>query len=244
MMLLFLLIFGVFIGFIAGFFGIGGGAIIVPTMLMLGFDMKAAIGVSIFQMLFSSVFGSYFNYKDGNLKLDNGVFLGLGGAVGASFSGYIVSITPDIVLKLALLSIFIISIIKLYYNPKQAKKLIISKAILFAIGIGVGALAISVGIGGSVFITPILVGFLGLDIKKASSMGLFFVIFSSFSGFLSFAYHGYIAYLDGILIGLGSIVGVFFGTRASNKIDKKLLKKYFLGLYLFMSAFLIYKIVF
>lgn len=238
------LIIGVFVGFVAGFFGIGGGAIIVPAMLMLGFDMKIAIGISVMQMLFSSVFGSYFNYKAGLLKVDNGIFVGLGGMVGASFSGFIVTHTPDLILKCILLSIFILSIVKIYYNPKQEGIILPSKFILFLIGVFIGALAISVGVGGAVFITPILVGFLGMDIKKASSIGLFFVIFSSFSGFLSLAYNAQVAYLEGFLIGIGSIGGVFFGTKISHNIEKSALRKWFLALYICMSCMLVYKIFF
>lgn len=243
MIILFLLI-GVVVGFVAGFFGIGGGAIIVPAMLMLGFDVKTAIGISVMQMLFSSVFGSYFNYKAGLLKFDSGIFVGLGGTFGASFSGFIVTYTPDIVLKSILLGIFILSIIKLYVSPKQESIILPSKFILFLIGACVGALAISVGVGGAVFITPILVGFLGMDLKKASSVGLFFVIFSSFSGFLSLAYSGQVDYLAGFLIGLGSILGVFFGTRTSHKVEKSTLKICFLALYICMSGVLIYKMFF
>lgn len=38
---------GALIGFISGFFGIGGGGILVPVMMYLGYDVKHAIGVSV-----------------------------------------------------------------------------------------------------------------------------------------------------------------------------------------------------
>ena len=48
-------------GIAAGFFGIGGGVIIVPCLLFFGIGMEYAIGISIVQMIFSSVFGSVLN---------------------------------------------------------------------------------------------------------------------------------------------------------------------------------------
>ena len=42
-----LLVVGVVVGFISGFFGIGGGTVVVPVMILFGYDIKYAIGVSI-----------------------------------------------------------------------------------------------------------------------------------------------------------------------------------------------------
>ena len=52
---------GIFIGVMSGFFGIGGGMILVPILVALGFGIKDAIGISIIQMVFISIFGSYLN---------------------------------------------------------------------------------------------------------------------------------------------------------------------------------------
>ncbi|MCB4760593.1 MAG: TSUP family transporter, partial [Sulfurovum sp.] len=52
---------GIFIGTMSGFFGVGGGMILVPILLAIGFEIKDAIGISIVQMTFSSIFGSYLN---------------------------------------------------------------------------------------------------------------------------------------------------------------------------------------
>jgi uncharacterized membrane protein YfcA len=43
-----LIVIGSLIGVLSGFFGIGGGAILVPALLMLGFDIKSAVGISVF----------------------------------------------------------------------------------------------------------------------------------------------------------------------------------------------------
>ena len=48
---------GLLSGIFAGFFGIGGGTLIVPAMMLLGLDIKTAIGISVMQMMFSSLWG-------------------------------------------------------------------------------------------------------------------------------------------------------------------------------------------
>jgi len=85
-------------------------------------------------------------------------------------------------------------------------------------------------IGGAVFVMPILISFLNYDIKKAVSTGLFFVIFSSSAGFLSLAAHGLVHYDIGVLLGLGSLAGVYAGVKTSHKIGKKAQKRWMIAL--------------
>ncbi len=223
--LYFLPLVGIFVGFASGFFGIGGGSIIVPIMLSFGYDIKNAIGISILQMLFSAIFGSYINYKNGKLMLDKGIFVGIGGLFGASFSGFIVSNVDHKILEFAFLFTLAFCIAKFFMSNIHAEAKNPSGLILFLIGFGIGIISISMGIGGGMFLTPILVGFLGVDIKKAISMGLFFVIFSSLSGFLSLASYELVDYTKGVIIGIGSLFGVYFGVKICNYVDRNLQKK-------------------
>lgn len=94
----------------------------------------------------------------------------------------------------------------------------------------IAAFAISIGMGGAMFLTPLLVGVLGADIKKAISLGLFFVIFSSFGGFVSMSYNGLIDYKIGAILSVGGLVGVYFGTLAHHKIEKHKQKLALMGL--------------
>lgn len=237
-------VIGMGIGFVSGFFGIGGGTILVPILLNLGFDIKSAIGISVLQMFMGALFGSYVNYKNKKLVLNDGIIVGIGGLVGASFSGLIVANTPSIVLKLAVLFMLMVAIVKFFKtdvqnpNPKE-----ISKPIMFCVGLFVGAVAISVGLGGALFLTPIFVGFLKMDIKKAVSIGLFFVVFSSFAGLISLANADLVDYKTGLMIGIGSIIGVYFGVKAGHRVDKQIQKKLALGLYIIMFILMVKNIL-
>lgn len=53
------LFFGAIIGFICGFVGVGGGAMMLIVLTaVLGFDLKAAIGTSVFIMSFTALLGA------------------------------------------------------------------------------------------------------------------------------------------------------------------------------------------
>ena len=235
---------GIFIGFASGFFGIGGGTLLVPILIYLGFGIKAAIGISVMQMVFSSIFGSYVNFKHGMLKLDDGIFLGLGGFSGALLSGFIVKLMPDWVLMVVFASSLVMAMYKFFKAPASpsgpANE---SRLLLYLVGVFVGSTAISIGIGGALLLTPIMVGFLNYDIKRAVSTGLFFVVFSSISGFISMSYNGLIDYTSGLALGFGSLLGVYFGAKQSHIIDKAKQKKLLLGLYLVLFILTVNKLL-
>ena len=236
-------LFGIVVGFCSGFFGIGGGTVLVPALIYAGYDIKVAIGISVVQMVMGSLFGSYLNYKDGQLQLGHGLFLGLGAFVGASFSGAIVTALPRVVLLIIFASILALSIYKFFMAPLEPKsEPKRSKILLFSVGLGIGLVAISVGTGGAVFLTPILVGFLSWEIKQAVSTSLFFVIFGSISGFISLSAHGLVDYTDGFIVGLCSLIGVYFGVKQSHIVSKKMQKRLLLSLYCVLLALTVNKI--
>jgi len=224
-MLLFILA-GIITGFFSGFFGIGGGTILVPILLYLGISFKSAAAISVTQMMISSIFGSFLNHKKGLLKVNEGIFIGIGGSLGAIFSGLVVTHLSNKALGIIFLSILLFAIFKFFYAPAQNnKEEKNNKFMLFLIGLGVGLIAISVGVGGAVMITPILVGILNYDLKKAVSLSLFFVIFSSTSGFVSMSYYGLIDYSLAFTIALFSMIGTFVGIKLYHNINPKNHKK-------------------
>ena len=213
-MIIELILIGTFIGTMSGFFGIGGGMILVPILLVVGFDIKDAIGISIVQMVFSSVFGSYLNHKKGSLVIGEGIFVGLGGFVGGYIGAYVTNYVSDTILQFLFFGILIFALFRLFFSKNhtddtQTKSL--SKVLLFVIGSTIGIFSISLGIGGSIILTPLLVGVLHYPIKKAVSAGLFFVVFSSIAGMLSRLTTGNIDFNHGLIVAFASLVGVTLG---------------------------------
>jgi len=239
-----LILLGIVTGFVSGFFGVGGGMILVPMLLLYGLDMKNAVAISIMQMVFSSVYGTFLNYKKNKAILKDGILLGMGGFLGGSMSGIIVPNINGQYLKYLFLLIVVLAIIRVYSTSltqvNQVKKH--SKYALIFIGFCIGLIAMCIGVGGSVILTPILVGYMFYNLKDASSLGLFFVIFSSIAGFISLSLAGNMLYNEGFVVGISSLIGVYFGIKIKNIIQIKSYKKLTLGLYTLILASILFKL--
>jgi uncharacterized membrane protein YfcA len=230
-----LILFGIITGLMSGFFGVGGGTVLVPLLLLNGFEMKTAVAISIMQMVFASIYGSYLNSKKTKNLFKDGLIIGIGGSLGGFLSGFIVPNIDGIYLQYVFLSVILFSIYKItlsqtdttHANTKKAK----SPYILLLIGFIIGSIAMSIGIGGSILLTPILVGYMFYNLKDASSLGLFFVIFSSIAGFISLSIGGHMPYTEGFLVGIFSLIGVYAGVFLKNKIEMKSYKIILLILY-------------
>lgn len=241
-----LIAFGVITGFTSGFFGIGGGSILIPMLLLYGFLMKEAVAISIMQMVFSSVYGSIINIKKIKNLLRDGTILGIGASIGGAISGYFLPNVPDIYLQYLFILSLLYTVYTLFKAPasqevEQAQK---SFIVLLIIGVFVGILAMSIGIGGSLLLLPILVRFLKYDLKIATALGLFFVIFSSTAGFISTALFGNMLFYEGLIIGVGSLFGVYFGIKIKEKTKSTSYKKYVLLLNVLVLSITIYKTFF
>ena len=230
---------GATVGLISGFFGVGGGTILVPLLLLLGYETKVAMGISVVQMVFSSIYGSYLNNKKGTLDVAMVLFIGMGGFGGALLSGYITSSLSPKTLELIFLGFAIFALVRLFIKvdagKEQKEK---HPLILVSIGFVLGAISMTIGVGGSIVLTPILVGFLHVPLKKAISAGLFFVVFSSVSGLISHALKGNVDYTSGITIGLASLVGVYIGVHLKDRVSERLQKNLLVSFYLLVVIYL------
>jgi len=237
---------GISIGIMSGFFGIGGGMILVPILLTLGFAIKDAIGISIIQMVFSSVFGSYLNHKKGSLIIGEGIFVGLGGFIGGFIGGYVTAYISDTILQIVFFSLLIYALLRLFFSKDHSDDIetrTLSKALLFSIGVAIGIFSITLGIGGSIILTPLLVGLLHYPLKKAVSAGLFFVVFSSMAGMLSRLSSGTIDFNNGLIVAIASLLGVSIGIWLKDHVTSKNHKILLLVLYICTMGLLINDIV-
>lgn len=89
-------VIGVFSGFLSGMFGVGGGAIVVPA-LVLSTDMThhTALGTSLCAMVLPAMVGTWTHSKRGNVNWRVAPMLAFGSAVGAFVGGREVGVNLD-----------------------------------------------------------------------------------------------------------------------------------------------------
>ncbi len=83
---------GIVVGFLTGFFGVGGGFLIVPTLAVaLAFTMRTAVGTSLAIITATSLLGLATHLATGR-ELDVGITLAMAAAcVGGALAGVVVS---------------------------------------------------------------------------------------------------------------------------------------------------------
>ena len=74
---------GVAVGLGASFSGLGGGFLMVPLLLMLGFSAQKAVGTSFLGIFVISISALFAHGKLANVDYKTGIILGLGGIIGA-----------------------------------------------------------------------------------------------------------------------------------------------------------------
>ena len=246
----------VVVGFMAGFFGIGGGLIMVPILFYLFsfagieqvFIMHLAIGTSFSIIIPTSIISTITHMKfkavDFSIVKTFGVFVAIGVVLGTLFA---VSLkTSSLVLFFSIITMFF----AIYFltakekiNPIQREINLIYRVIF---GFLSGFLSAPMGIAGGVINTPILKIF-GYQVKVAigSSAAVGFLI--AIIGAIGFAVSG--SYLNvNVPLSLGFVnipaflifapITMFMakiGAKTVHKFDKKLIGKLF-GVYLFIIS--------
>ncbi|WQS08343.1 sulfite exporter TauE/SafE family protein [Helicobacter pylori] len=263
---------GLFTGITAGFFGIGGGEIVVPSAIFAHFSYSHAVGISLMQMLFSSVVGSIINYKKGLLDLKEGSFAAFGGLMGAVLGSFILKIINDKILMSMFVVVVCYTFIKyafsnnkkpehfeemhfdLHANNKTPEKkrslpfvsMDRTHGVLMLAGFVTGIFSIPLGMGGGILMVPFLGYFLKYDSKKIVPLGLFFVVFASLSGVISL-YNGKvlddISVQAGVITGIGAFLGVGIGIKLIALANEKVHKILLLLIYALSILATLHKLI-
>lgn len=98
-----LVIIGILTGVLSGFIGVGGGFVIVPSLVyFFGVPSFIAVGTSLFQIIFPAAFGSARYTMDGSVIVFASFIMILGSSIGIFFGAQLSRYLRDITMRYAL----------------------------------------------------------------------------------------------------------------------------------------------
>jgi uncharacterized membrane protein YfcA len=239
-----LALIGIGVGTLSGLFGIGGGTVSVPILLYMGFGIKEAIGISVTQMVAGSLMAAWIHNKNHTYVISEVKYFGYGGVLGAIIGGLLVKMLNATILEWFFLSIVAFTLGRLAFSsPIPTRPEIINRPLYTTIGGGIGVFSGMLGVGGSILMTPILVSFMGFPLKKASAVGLFFVMFTSISAFVTLFLLGLVNLHAGMIMALSSVIGIMMGIWLLNRIQVSHYKQILVVFYIVIFAITAYKLI-
>ncbi len=239
---------GLVAGVLAGFLGIGGGTVLVPLLVALGLAPVQAVATSSLAIVITAGSGSLQNWRLGYLDLRRVLFLGLPALATAQLGVYLADrVAPDL-----LLGTFGLFLLINVYLFELRKRLIANEAsthfrlhpVIARISTGgaAGVLAGLFGIGGGVIMVPLQMWLLKEPIKVAIQTSLGVIVITAISACAGHALLGNVLWIEGIVLGMGGLVGAQFSTRYLPKLPDQTVSLAFrlllgtLSIYVFWQA--------
>lgn len=212
---------GLLSGVLAGFLGIGGGSVLVPLLVAVGYTPVQAVATSTLAISITAVSGSLQNWRMGYFNLRGVVALGFPALVTAQVGVYLASqFAPDLLLVafglMLLVNIYLVDLRKRIIagagaeNPQQRLNPAFART---ATGGAAGLLAGLFGVGGGVIMVPLQILLLGETIKVAIQTSLGVIMITAVSACIGHALVGNVLFVEGVLLGAGGLLGAQFGTR-------------------------------
>ena len=207
-----------FIAVIFSMLGLGGGTVYVPLFYWLGIDMFIAIPTALLLNAVTSSSAAITYLRKRMVDLHTAAPFIIASTIGAPIGAYFTRFTPVETILWAFSVVLVITGVRMIFSKagdegskiadhNEKKRALVGVVLGFIIGIAIGLL----GIGGGVFIVPVLIA-LGFRMKRASATSGFIVIFSSVSGFLG---HLGTVHLDMELI-IYTAIAAFFGAQVGS----------------------------
>lgn len=241
---------GFFTGILIGMLGIGGGLVFVPTLYYLFPIINVpysnlayfAIGTSLFAGALATSNSAFLHIRKENYSKKPAILVSIGAAVSAFIAPFFVVKVKSEIIEIIFASVMIaIALRMIFENSKNEKfKLYqpLSEPFLILLGIFTGVLSAFTGLGGGVIYVPSLIYLFLVNARVAvgtsSIITAITMISSAASYFLqgagSAAYPGAVGFVipeAAIPLGIGAIIGSFFGVKIVMRSSTELVKKAF-----------------
>ena len=262
---------GLLSGILAGFLGIGGGVLLVPIMVRLGFAPVEAVATSSLAIVVTAISGSFQNWRMGYLEPKKVLLLGLPALITAQLG----VVLADVFSPHWLLAGFGLLLLSNVYLVGMRKRVVAQKArqedpdatvfndappedIAAALtaaspapmdplmarlitGGTAGFLAGLFGVGGGVIMVPLQILLMGEKIKMAVQTSLGVIMITAISACVGHAVKGNVRFEAGLLLGLGGLIGVQVSTRFLPKLPDRVVSFLFRAMLVLLSVYIFWQ---
>lgn len=258
---------GCAVGFLAGFFGVGGGILMVPVLVFSyersGISPLAlthvAIGTSLFVIVFASLTSAYQHSKQGTVDWRAVFVIGFSSAITAFAATRLAAVMSGKHLRVAFAVIVMAAAIRMLTESetKAQKKLELLSTPntlgLVGVGLTAGVVAALAGVGGGIFTIPMMYYFLNMPLKLAigtSSATIVITALFSVAGYiLNGMGHpdlpkwslGFVDLQRGVALAIGTILLARVGASVSFKTHPYRLRKLFALFVILISIYMLLK---
>ncbi len=223
-----LVLIGLVTGIFSGGFGVGGGIVLVPLLMIVGFERHRAHATSLAAIFPIAVAGAISFGLAGDVELGLGIAVGIGGIIGASLMNRLSTRALSIFFGLVILGAGIRMIFSTDPLPGSAGFSDLT-LILIALSIGLisGFFGGVAGIGGGIVIVPATVLLLGFTQHEAQGTSLLAIILTSIGATVINRKNRRVRLSDALVVGLGGAVGSVVSSQVALGIDGDVLSALF-----------------
>jgi uncharacterized membrane protein YfcA len=258
---------GCAVGFLAGFFGVGGGILMVPVLVFsyerYGVSWSVlthiAIGTSLFVIIFASFTSAYQHGKQKNIDWRSVFVLGFSSALTALATTKLAAWLSGRHLRIVFGLLVLASAIKMLTESEaQAqKRLELSSSPtlpgLVGVGLAAGVVASLAGVGGGVVTIPMMYYFLGMPLKLAIGTSSATIVITAVFSVIGYIFNGmgragvpewsfgFVDLQRGVALALGTILMARVGAYVSFKTHPFRLKKLFAVFIILVSIYMLLK---
>lgn len=240
-------------GILAGILGIGGGTVMVPLLVALGYQPIQAVATSVLAITVTATSGTLQNWRMGYIKPEKVLLLSLPALFATQVGVYLAEqFSPTLLLLgfslLMLVNIYLLGLRKrVIAEQKNAKKndekqQWINPTIARIITGGTGGLLAGLfGVGGGVIMVPLQILLLNEPIKIAVQTSLCVIVITSISASLGHYLNGNVVFVGGLFLGFGGLIGAQIGTRFLPKLKDSVVSFTFKTLLIILAIYTFWK---
>jgi len=215
---------GLVAGIFAGFFGVGGGIVVIPMLLLFfHFDQRQASITSLVAIIPTALVGATAFLLTGSVPYNQTVFgliIAIGSMITAPFGSWALRTWNTVIVRWIFIVVLFSAAIHVFLvlpdRESQLEWSIPTVVGLVAVGAFMGFVAGLLGVGGGLLAMPLLVLGFGVSDLTAKALSLIAMAPAAITGTIGSARAGAVNWRAGISLGIpmsaASIIGVWLAT--------------------------------